>query len=150
MDCTSERLILQEVAARSAWRSALWLTWLWASTAWVQSGAVPNAVRLWHDRKVLRPDVYSPSQGQNWSQHRGLPRSLAGVATRLCARWCAALAPMLVPCVSTTSWACSAHVVDPGGCVATEGTYVYYDHEGHDGHHPLLERPSVRSAVVDR
>ena len=53
------------------------------------------------------PDVYS-QQGQNWSQPPWSPRSLAESGYRPCATWCALPWLMPVPCVSTTSWGCSA------------------------------------------
>ena len=91
------------------------------------------------------PDVYS-QQGQNWSQPPWSPRSLAESGYL-------PLRDMVRAALANAGAVRIDHILGmfrlwwiPDGCAATEGTYVYYDHEAMMG--VILLEAQRASAVV--
>ena len=92
------------------------------------------------------PDVYS-QQGQNWSQPPWSPRSLAETGYT-------PLRDMVRAALANAGAVRIDHILGmfrlwwiPEGCAATEGTYVYYDHEAMMGV-ILLEAQRAGAVVI--
>ena len=92
------------------------------------------------------PDVYS-QQGQNWSQPPWSPRSLADSGYL-------PLRDMVRAALANAGAVRIDHILGmfrlwwiPDGCAATEGTYVYYDHEAMMGV-ILLEAQRAGAVVI--